>query len=716
MKQCISCGTELDDKALFCVACGTKQPPQGAKCIQCGASLQPGAKFCAECGAEQTVKKRFCTNCGAELKQGMKFCVECGTPAQNNLPQSSSNLHTVPTEEISKTSIQSSEPVIEASCNYTAECDDDDMYGFVDSDGEWVIEPQFDDASDFCEGFACVCIDDEWGYIKPDGSYLIKPKFDEVCDFREGFACVCVGNKWGYLKPDGDWLIKPKFEKAGSFSEKLAAVKQNGKWGILKPDGEWLVKPKFNQIRSFEEGFAQVELNEKWGFIKTDGKYLVEPKFEWVDAFNEGFAAVHLDGKIGFITLTGSYLVKPIFDSVFDFQNGKASVRINGERWTDPVKEGELYSDGTLLMNGVKTSVHELYNGVMKVKKDRNGKVGFVNNDNEWIIAPKYDNAWDFKSDGIALIEKGGKYGFIKSDGSYLVEPKFDDAQSFSEGFAQVKLNDKYGFINTDGAYLAEPIFNKASYFDHGRVSVELNGVPWSLYPDGFLRHGTRKMNAKTLEEIDNSPKETPKSKTPEETQTTVNRNERILIPFEDPEDGKWGYKDQNGNIALIANFDHAGAFIGDYARVIICGNEMFIDKKGHLCHDRNGTLYESVPETNNETENDAMEDYDSLRPKKKSILGQMAKKAWNHLTQEPGSNTSSSGSSQRSSNVRKVWRCTYIGTISDAPSVLDVPSENSTGRPTGNEFVAALKALGYDSAKANAIAAGGGNHAWKCK
>lgn len=65
---------------------------------------------------------------------------------------------------------------------------------------------------------------------------------------------------------------------------------------------------------------------------------------------------------------------------------------------------------------------------------------------------------------------------------------------------------------------------------------------------------------------------------------------------------------------------------------------------------------------------------------------------------------------------IRKVWRCYYTGTHNAAPKVLDVPSENSTGRPSGREFVEALKKMGFDDGLASSIANGGSNLCWKCE
>lgn len=557
MKKCINCGTELDDKALFCVECGAKQPPQGTKCIQCGAELQPGAKFCTECGAKQVAKKRFCANCGAELTDGMKFCVECGTPAQENSPISSTAKSTITEKEVNyKTPAELEEEVVDIDCNYKAECDDNDMYGFIDDDGNWVIEPQFDDADDFCGGFATVKIDDEWGYIKSNGSYLIEPKFSFAGDFSEGFARVEIDDEWGYIKSNGSYLIEPKFEDAGNFSEGLAAVKINDKWGYIKTNGSYAIKPMFNYAYGFCEGFARVE-NDRIG---TNGHY-------------------------GFIRPNGSYLAKSIFFRAQDFSNGKAKIRISDE--DDNIIDGELFVNGTIVFNdGERTDVNQLYDEMISYQEDEEDEDDLdEDNDND-----------------------------------------SDDSEDKHES------------------------------------------------------------------------------------------SERKLIPFEDPDDGKWGYKYPNGDIALLAMFDYAEEFDGDYARVELCSNEMFIDRKGNLCHDRNGSMYEP---THDKATEDEYEDYNyeeeySTSKSKKSFVGKMFGAAVKGLKNLENSSSSSSRSTNKP--IRKVWTCTYIGRQTFGPKTLNVPSEIATKNPTRDEIIAALKKLGYDDAKAFALASGSIPHNWRCE
>ena len=52
MIKCSNCGAQLDDDALFCTECGTKQEPQKNTCPHCGAEIDDDSIFCAECGTK----------------------------------------------------------------------------------------------------------------------------------------------------------------------------------------------------------------------------------------------------------------------------------------------------------------------------------------------------------------------------------------------------------------------------------------------------------------------------------------------------------------------------------------------------------------------------------------------------------------------------------------------------------------------------------------
>lgn len=83
-----------------------------------------------------------------------------------------------------------------------------------------------------------------------------------------------------------------------------------------------------------------------------------------------------------------------------------------------------------------------------------NGRWGFVDEDGDWVIKPKFSDAEDF-SDGFAAVKLDGKWGYIKSDGKWLVEPRFYDAGPFEYGIAVVEDDDFYVIDKTGKRALA---------------------------------------------------------------------------------------------------------------------------------------------------------------------------------------------------------------------------------------------------------------------
>ena len=68
---------------------------------------------------------------------------------------------------------------------------DNGLYGFVDTDGNWVIEPQYEGTWDSREGFA-VIMDENYlcGYVDTEGKVIVEPKYDSATDFYYGNALV----------------------------------------------------------------------------------------------------------------------------------------------------------------------------------------------------------------------------------------------------------------------------------------------------------------------------------------------------------------------------------------------------------------------------------------------------------------------------------------------------------------------------------------------
>ena len=119
------------------------------------------------------------------------------------------------------------------------------MLELMDANGRFTTQPQFDVIGACAEGRCPVRVGSiwkgslagashisaysfeggMWGYIDTTGAFTINPIFNEAKGFSEGFAPVRIGKRWGYIDRNGRYLFKPQFSFAGAFHGGYARVR-----------------------------------------------------------------------------------------------------------------------------------------------------------------------------------------------------------------------------------------------------------------------------------------------------------------------------------------------------------------------------------------------------------------------------------------------------------------------------------------------------------
>ena len=196
-----------------------------------------------------------------------------------------------------------------------------DRYGFIDNDkGYYVIEPRYDNASDFQGEFAIVSRkgrtyiinrnerkfkvhgnisvdgtslspESGSGFIrKEDGTYNLLRKerntftevptsYSKANPFHEGLALVNSGGSLRFINPSGAIAIDLSgYDNAGNFSDGLAWVESNGKYGYIDTKGRLVIDTVFSLAGDFSEGFATASYQERRGIIKKAALYDTYPR------------------------------------------------------------------------------------------------------------------------------------------------------------------------------------------------------------------------------------------------------------------------------------------------------------------------------------------------------------------------------------------------------------------------------------------------------
>lgn len=111
------------------------------------------------------------------------------------------------------------------------------QWRLVNTKGEACSELTFDEARPFYSDTepAAVCVDGKWGFVNMEGAWSAEPQWEGADSYSAGLAAVQVDGAWGYMDHNLRVVIEPQFDAAGPFSSyKTAPVESGGAWYFIK--------------------------------------------------------------------------------------------------------------------------------------------------------------------------------------------------------------------------------------------------------------------------------------------------------------------------------------------------------------------------------------------------------------------------------------------------------------------------------------------------
>ena len=150
---------------------------------------------------------------------------------------------------------------------------DNGKYGYINTDGNFIIECKFDVAKVFQGQMAIVQINDEQGVINKQGKILFKGNFEYLIPDENTFRYKRKNENWGWLNSSGKIIIQPKYEETANFGTRnIAPVKSNGLWGYIDRKENFVIAPQFKYAYNFFNNRALVQFtNDEWGTINENG-------------------------------------------------------------------------------------------------------------------------------------------------------------------------------------------------------------------------------------------------------------------------------------------------------------------------------------------------------------------------------------------------------------------------------------------------------------
>ena len=154
-------------------------------------------------------------------------------------------------------------------------------WAYMKQSGEMVTPFMFDNVSPFQDnGYARVGVDGKDGIINLQGEWVVEPKYDDI-DYRiqhfpeidQTLVRVTSQKKDGIINIHGEEIIPCKYESFSFslYSEGYIPARKDGKWGFITIEDKVAIPFEYDYANEFKDGVARVQVGDEWFYIDKDG-------------------------------------------------------------------------------------------------------------------------------------------------------------------------------------------------------------------------------------------------------------------------------------------------------------------------------------------------------------------------------------------------------------------------------------------------------------
>lgn len=300
-------------------------------------------------------------------------------------------------------------------------------------------------------------------------------------------------------------------------------------------------------LGDFHEGRACFSKNEKYGFVDKKGNVIVPAKYYSVADFKEGRAWVANRGEegdeywCGYIDLDGKEVVPIKYRAALgeggfraiNFSEGLAAVDRRTDNDDSPIY-GYIDKMGNEVIPAKFRDVEDFRNGIASVHFDFDDPAVYIDKTGKVLTAKELKSHHE-----IVTFWQGDKMGLKHLDGNVVVPGEYDIVQNYSEGMAAVCKGNRWGYVDSFGNNIIPCLYHSRLFYDNGVM-------------DGWGEYGA-----------------------PDEANDF---HEGLVMIMKN---GKAGFLDKQGKVAIPFLYERAKDFSEGFAAVKKAGKWGFINKEG---------------------------------------------------------------------------------------------------------------------------------------
>lgn len=180
----------------------------------------------------------------------------------------------------------------------------DGLYGLMDINGNFAVQPIYYRLGEVSDNGLIAfqrTKDSKKGYINTNGDVVLQENYDATGTFYKGVACVGIGQSAGYgaINTKGEWIIQPTY--AGLYGidgkERLQFETTTGeiKYGMMDYNGDIKLPSIYNWVNSVDDcDLICVNEKAKCGFVDVSGNQVIPCTYDYAYCIGNNYYAAAL--------------------------------------------------------------------------------------------------------------------------------------------------------------------------------------------------------------------------------------------------------------------------------------------------------------------------------------------------------------------------------------------------------------------------------------
>ncbi len=344
--------------------------------------------------------------------------------------------------------------------------DDGYRYGYIDVDGNVILETEYtevsriNDINDTDNIYLIVAQNGQYGLMK-NQEQIINNEYQSISYNTENNTLTLEKTKkYGVATLDGDIIIPVEFAQIDITGEYIYATDSDENVEVYKEDGSIADIDSQIYILKTESDDYQIQIDNSQGsvysILNKDGEQITTSNYSYISYLYDNYFIVSVTGgKVGVINDEEQSMIEIQYDSIEQLSGTDCIMTKLSEDSTT-----QLYNKDFQQLCEMENAIVEIEDTYIKIYNDTETKYFDLEGNEK-------ENTEVLPNNSIYASSQNGKWGFVDSSGNVVVDYIYDKTTDLNiYGYAGIKLNGQWGVINANGEIIVEPTYTFTTRYE----------------------------------------------------------------------------------------------------------------------------------------------------------------------------------------------------------------------------------------------------------